>query len=394
MTKDSARKNINLLYLFSFLRFFYFWQAIETLYVLSIGGSALTLSVASFFWLVATLLLEVPSGWVSDKYGVKVSLVISSCARLLGYGLVALPYNNPTVYITVVAFFGVSYAFASGSDKAYLYENLEILNKVKSYKKYSGRISNLNISGVVIGSFIATLLVNIFSYKVVFVVSAIPMILALLIVSKMNNIRRTNLDQSSKIFSDMKIALSSIFNNRVILLFVLTMAILDLSKRIGMDFGQLLISEKFNIAWLVPLVWGLGALGRAAGYFLAGYFKSNNYWALGLAAILMFYGISISNGFLVIIFYVGYFIPINIAQVALENDTQKLAPPKLRATTLSGVSMINSLISIVPFLLIGNFIKNNSAIKGFHAAATLIIIVLLVILIISKLYFSKAKLKL
>ena len=394
MTKDSARKNINLLYIFSFLRFFYFWQAIETLYVLSIGGSALTLSVASFFWLAATLLLEVPSGWVSDKYGVKVSLLISSCARLLGYGLVALPCDNPPTYITAVVFFGVSYAFASGSDKAYLYENLEILDKVKNYKKYSGRISNLNILGVVIGSLIATLLVNLFTYKIVFVVSAIPMALALLVVFKMNNIRRVNLDQSSKIFSDMKIALSSIFNNRVMLLFVLTMAILDLSKRTGMDFGQFFINEKFNITWLVPLVWGLGALGRAVGYFLAEHFKNSSYWALALVAILMFYVISIANGFLALIFYVGYFIPINIAQITLEDDTQKLAPPKLRATTLSGISMINSLVSIVPFLLIGNFINNNSAVQGFHAVATVIIIVLLIILIISKLYFSMTKLKL
>lgn len=118
----NPHRNIQLYRWSRFLRSLIFWQAIWFLYfqeVLSAAEAILLYAVYD----VATTLLEVPSGYLSDRIGRRLTLLASaltglSAATLLYFG------NSFAIFAIANCLLGASAAFASGTDEAMLYESL------------------------------------------------------------------------------------------------------------------------------------------------------------------------------------------------------------------------------------------------------------------------------
>ncbi|MEM7498906.1 MAG: MFS transporter [Pseudomonadota bacterium] len=111
--------------LYRWLRFFQnllFWQAIWFLYF----QQALSASEAILLYAIydiGTTALEVPSGYLSDRIGRRLTLVASGAAGLAGGLLLALGESFAAFAVAQVLL-GASAAFASGTDSAMLYESL------------------------------------------------------------------------------------------------------------------------------------------------------------------------------------------------------------------------------------------------------------------------------
>ncbi len=115
-------RNIQLYRWSRFLRSLIFWQAVWFLYfqnVLSATEAILLYAVYD----VATTLLEVPSGYMSDRLGRKKTLIASAIAGLGGSFLLAIG-DSFAVFAAGQVLIGASMAFASGTDEAMLYESL------------------------------------------------------------------------------------------------------------------------------------------------------------------------------------------------------------------------------------------------------------------------------
>ncbi|MEM1371758.1 MAG: MFS transporter [Pseudomonadota bacterium] len=116
--------------LYPWLRFFInllFWQAIWFLYfqeTLS-ATEALLLFVVSD--MVSTV-LEVPSGWFSDRFGRRLTLIIAGLTGALGGVFLGLG-ETFAAFAIGQALLGASMAFVSGTDSAVLYESLQKLNR-------------------------------------------------------------------------------------------------------------------------------------------------------------------------------------------------------------------------------------------------------------------------
>ena len=119
----SAEQNIALYPWFRFFQSLLFWQAIWFLYFQQTLSAAEAILLYAVYDL-ATTILEVPSGWLSDRFGRRVTLISSAVAAIAG--ALALAFGDT---FAMFAFgqicLGASAAFSSGADTAFLYESLE-----------------------------------------------------------------------------------------------------------------------------------------------------------------------------------------------------------------------------------------------------------------------------
>lgn len=115
-------RNIALFPWFKFLQSLLFWQAVWFLYF----QNALTPAQAILLYAVydvATTALEVPSGYMSDRLGRRITLITSGLCALAGVVLLALG-GSFAVFVLGQALIGAGMAFSSGTDSAMLYESL------------------------------------------------------------------------------------------------------------------------------------------------------------------------------------------------------------------------------------------------------------------------------
>jgi MFS family permease len=104
-------------------------------------------------WLVVSVLSEVPTGVIADKFSKKWSLVLG---RILQFATFAiwLAAPNFTGYLIGFIVWGIGEAFLSGAYQAYLYESLDQKNKQVFGKIYS-RSSAFTMMAYMAGSLVA-----------------------------------------------------------------------------------------------------------------------------------------------------------------------------------------------------------------------------------------------
>lgn len=115
-------RNVTLYPWYRFLASLTFWQAVWFLYLQAeLSAAEAILLYAAFD--VATTVLEVPSGWLSDRWGRRRTLIIAACAGIATAGMQAL--GGPFWWFALAqVLLAVQIAFASGTDSSVLYESL------------------------------------------------------------------------------------------------------------------------------------------------------------------------------------------------------------------------------------------------------------------------------
>ena len=120
---DDMTRNIALYPWHRFARSLIFWQAVWFLYFqgeLSAAEAILLYAVYD----IATTALEVPSGWLSDRVGRRITPILSASAELAGAVLLVFGDSFLTFALGQVLL-GAGAAFASGTDGALLFESLK-----------------------------------------------------------------------------------------------------------------------------------------------------------------------------------------------------------------------------------------------------------------------------
>src|SRR5262249_48066007 len=127
---------------------------------------------------LAQSVFEMPTGVLSDMVGRKKTVVYGAVAGVFALTFYAIGGSYWPLLIGAI-FEGLGRAFYSGNNEALLYDTLAEMDKRDTFQEYLGKPSSmfqfaLAVSAV-IGSIIAA-----FSFSVVYWVSVIPMVLALI----------------------------------------------------------------------------------------------------------------------------------------------------------------------------------------------------------------------
>jgi len=106
------------------------------------------------------VLLELPSGVFADKYGRKLSIILSGIFLVIG--AVLLAYGSGFwMFALSMVFMGVSISFQSGADSALVYDSLLAVGKVKEYKRIESTGTALKLAGFGLGGLIGAYLFSI-----------------------------------------------------------------------------------------------------------------------------------------------------------------------------------------------------------------------------------------
>lgn len=123
----AARRNVRLYPWYSFLRNLLFWQATWFLFFQNHLSAAEAILLYAIYD-VATTVLEVPSGYMSDRLGRRTTLILSATATLLAAILFSMG-SGLAVFALGQILLGAGTSFASGTDSAVLFESLKADNR-------------------------------------------------------------------------------------------------------------------------------------------------------------------------------------------------------------------------------------------------------------------------
>jgi MFS family permease len=139
--RPSFSKNILLLNIFASLKMALLPMAIITLFWKDqIGLSLSEILLLQALFSLATLIMEFPSGYLSDRLGYRFSLNLACLFGITGWATYTFAGSFAGVLVAEIQL-GISYAFISGADSALLYETLRHEGKEEEYAKHDGRMT-------------------------------------------------------------------------------------------------------------------------------------------------------------------------------------------------------------------------------------------------------------
>lgn len=148
--KQSIEKNVRLYPWYVGLFHAYFWLPIYFLFFNSKLDLSEVLLLASVYF-ASVVVIEVPSGWFSDTFGRKKTLVTASCFLCTAYVLF-LVANSFEQFAIAQMFLAGGIAFNSGTDTSFLLESTQSLGTEDAYAPCEARAMKFNFLGTAIAS--------------------------------------------------------------------------------------------------------------------------------------------------------------------------------------------------------------------------------------------------
>jgi MFS family permease len=146
--------NVKFFNAYIFLNRLELWLPIYILFLMSKGFSLTQIAVLDAIWYISTFVFEVPTGAVTDRYGKKISMLISVFCQSVSFFMLA--FSNSFLFISIsYTIWGFASAFETGTYSAFLYDSLKQINKEDDYRRVIARVTTLAILSSALGSILA-----------------------------------------------------------------------------------------------------------------------------------------------------------------------------------------------------------------------------------------------
>ncbi|MDC0230480.1 MFS transporter [Aureispira] len=334
--------NIWKLYLIKMSKWFMVFMPIVVLFFQSNGLNLREVMIINAIYSLSTAFFEIPSGYFSDKFGRKHSIILGTLFITLQFLAYSWSFDFWSMSVgAVIGGFGAS--FISGSDSALLYDSLCIIDRKEDYLKWEGRSYAIGTFSEAVAAVIGGWLAYYFSLRcpmyVQVGISFVGLITAFTLVEPpvQNDHNRGNWEQIKLILSytfikNIKlrffIFITSVFGLASLLLAWFAQPYFDLKDIQENYIGYLWAALNITVA-----VFSLNAhhankiisekklvfvilLGFTMGYCVLGYYGGNILW-MGLSAMFVMYALR------------------GLAAPTFLSLINKNTPSEMRATVLS-----------------------------------------------------------
>ncbi len=390
---QSLQSNILKLYIIKIAKWFMLFMPIVVLFYKDNGLEMRHIFILQAIYSIAIVALEIPSGYLADVLGRKITLVLGTILGFFGFLTYSFSYGFVGFLIAEVIL-GLGQSLISGADSALLYDSLLESGKKNKYIKYEGRMVSIGnfaeaIAGIS-GGLLATLSLR-YPYYAQTLVAFIGIPAALLLIEP---IRQKKLVKM-KLMDILKIVKYALHDNyelkwNIIFSSVIGAATLTMAWFVQPYFDLVLLPiGLFGVLWtILNLTVGFSAIMAhkvemklkqiktmigitlliPAGYIIVS--RINTMW--GISVLLVFY---IVRG---------------IATPVLKDYINKLCDSDIRATVLS----VRNFVIRIFFAIIGPFVgwyTDNFSLQAALLLSGIIFFVLAVITLIMQLKVLKAK---
>ena len=278
-----ATRTIALIPWYQFLNSLLFWQAVWFLYFQSNLSGAEAIILYSVYDISVTV-LEVPSGYFSDRIGRRFTLLLSTLCSLLGCLVLALS-GSFTLFALGQALLGAGSAFKSGTDSSLLFESLEAAGRAEEVEVQEVRAWRFSLAGFALSAFLGGAM-SMWSDSLPFFTTALAFAIATLLVLMMSEPPRKAIEALSGQLATLKTALL-----HPVLAWLFTLSVLMYGfSHLPFVFGQpfiLTALEGWGLAADAPLVSGAVTSAMMLISVLASLVALRLRHALGLPLLLL-----------------------------------------------------------------------------------------------------------
>ncbi len=347
---------------FLFLVFFRGWMPWMGIVVVyfnqSLGLTLPQIMVLQSVFLVSIALFEVPTGVFGDRFGRKLSILLADLFFGLGFlvYLFKLPY---WVYILGEALMGLGNAFASGATEALYYDTFKELKKEKLYTRFVSLQRSIFLTSLILSGVFTTLALELgFTMRFVWITTLVSFLLSFLTVLffvKEPQVEEISVELTPDYKKYLSEAIETIKNVKVLKIMVLIFFAFSLTVYL-INWGSqpLFLYFKIPVKYYSTIL--LAAVSIVSIFFhqFLLYYKKH-FTFLDIVKILL----GVQFLFIVVLLFVETMFQYNLLLVAayviyraISQELQKIIQtfwqPYIksfnRATVLSGISFIKSLI--------------------------------------------------
>ena len=360
MFKRTYKRNISLLAGLEFTSYFgitSFW----ILFFIQNGLSLLQIGLLESIFHGTSLLCEIPSGMLADRFSYKTNLYLARLSSIGSSMLILFGQGNFWIYAIAMMVNAWSYNFDSGTSTAFLFDSAVEAGKKDSYLQISSFLSGVaevtrTLGTVVAGFFIHGALA--WTYYIAIGLSLLSILLIFLMKEPESKSDERNHLTLKRILEVVK---QEWQDKPVLFYWMLTYQLVGTIMCMFYFYYQQKISDLAS--WQVSLIMLIGSGFNLLAVYLASQigkkWNSNQVFPIlvaltGLVLLLVTFKTSFA--------YLSVYLLTNalyaVYQPIYYNDLQAYLPSSVRATMLSINSMMFSLSMIVIFPLTGWFIDS------------------------------------
>jgi len=335
---EKAKKILRPLYYYAFIEALIFWYAIEKLLWDSSGVTTEQIVILGIIAQSSQILIEVPSSIIADRWGRRKTLIASSSFMLTAI-VIVLAVQSLYSFLIMSLVWAFYFAFQSGTTNAYIYDLLKEQNEESQYRKAASRFSTFQLSGLLISSLGASILIKFGDFLTPYWITLVPTMVAigLLISMKDPPVERTE-ESMGNALSHIKNAIRNVAAKRWLRLIFIALAFVTAGRFIWFEYYQLFALKREVAAVLFGLMLALIHIGNIAGSEFAHRVKSPNrvlisaFSAMVLSTLALAF---VSNSVVIILFLIMCFFGSQASSIVLDESLQHETKSELRATTLS-----------------------------------------------------------
>jgi len=236
MTTSYELNNIRTYKIYSIFNNLLILGPIITLFYLAKGLSFFEIFLLTSVASVTTVIFEVPTGAVSDRFSRKFSLVIGSI--LCGISLLVFVYAPNFIYMVIAeVIFSIGITFRSGTEQAILYDSLKNNDLVHRYAQIEGKARSYAFYAQAVGSLLAGFLFEI-NMSLPFFISVIFMFIAAIIACFFVEPLINKKTISENYISQVKESFKFTFSNKKVFSIILFSVTFMLFYRVGFNYFQ------------------------------------------------------------------------------------------------------------------------------------------------------------
>ncbi len=332
-------------------------HAILTVILLNKGMSVSQIAIIQSFYMLAAIMFEFPSGFLTDVWSEKIMYQLSLILIGISYSIILFTNNY---YILCLSWFiyGMSAASMSGSLDAYFVRRAKDNHEIK---RINVLINHSTLYSGLIGGGLGSFLYELLSEHI-YVLSLLLIFLSLILISfgfHADKVGENKDTTTSESFQKIIEELTNIKHQKKLIVVIGLFAIFQIISQLFYQFWQVSFLEKdFSKTYfgLLYILFQIIAILSNNIFSKYNFSKLLIPLTISLSSALLL-SIFAPNKILFLVFVIIFLIPFNLYNNQIIVNIQKESDPNIVASVVSLAGTISSIISMIVLWIIG--ILNN-----------------------------------
>jgi MFS family permease len=309
---------------------------------------------------VVSMVIEIPTGAISDYFGSKKTLIFGLVSYLLGY-IVILFKRNFFTFCLFYGSVGIYETMFTGAKESLVYNNIKHFDIMDNFVIHKNKSKTCQHIALMLSSFVAgKLIMKKYSANYLIIIDIMVLITYIFLISSMDEHRNINIQKLHKGYmKSIENGLKYMFKHTSLRKIIIFRTVWISIFRLLLSYSSLFFREIFGNLKLVSYIASSEILISAIlQYLIVEYFaKRKNIYIDALLFIVGSFSALVSaiiyGGFVSYALIIVYFSCIKASELIFFARMQKIIPAKSRAVIISTSNFLNSIFRLVVSLVLG-----------------------------------------